>query len=71
MYLITSDVQLKYDIAFAYVISKTSGNTTEADWVTAKVVETDYQEGNDVEIEEGADVLGIGTYFIFSKIPEE
>lgn len=64
-------MQLKDAIALAYGDSLAARATNRADSVTAKVVKTHEQEGNDVESEEGVDVTEMGSDVIFSEIPEE
>lgn len=64
-------MQPKDAIGLAYGDSLTASATTRADWETERVVETYEQDGEDGEIEERADVLKTGKYFICSEIPEE
>lgn len=63
-------MQLKDEIEFAYGDSLRAGATTRADWEARKLVETHGQDGDDVESEEGANVLEMESYFISSEIPE-
>lgn len=63
-------MKLEDTISFAYGRSLTEGDTTVADREIEKMVETDDHEVDDPESEEGANVPGMGSYFICSERPQ-
>lgn len=71
LYFILSDVQLKDAMEFAYKNSIKVGATPGANCKTAKLVEIDDEEGENLEREETADGPRMQNYLISSESPEK
>lgn len=63
MYFILNDVRLKETIEFFERHHLSAGVTTEADFETAKGIETHDHEGEAVKLKESEDVSQIWNYF--------
>lgn len=71
VYFLLSDKQLKNAITFAYWDSLSTGGNTGEDCETAKMEETNEQEGDHGGSGEREDATGIGYYFTTSGILQE